>query len=216
MFVKNFWLITKLTLVIVVPFEIFNTLSLPDYARNEQLAMGVFVLDFLCKVLIAPALIYALMKVRETGKAPGINESYRWGVGKLGKLSICAAIAWILQAVGFALCIVPGILVWLSLQIVYPLVVLEKGSALQALQSSHDLTRGHRAFILAANIVVWILILLITVPMEGIGNGFVGEPTLWPIQLATSIFADIFEQLTTVLSLVTYLAIRGLWSQGSQ
>ena len=80
LFIKNFWLITKLTLVIVIPFEIFKTLSLRDYVHDEQLALGVLVLDYMCKVLIAPALIYALMRVRETGKAPGINKSYRWSV----------------------------------------------------------------------------------------------------------------------------------------
>jgi len=217
LFIKNFWLITKLTLVIVVPFEIFKTLSFSSYTHDEQLGMGIFVLDYMCKVLIAPALIYALMKVRETGKAPGINESYRWGVGKLGKLSICAAIAWILQALGFALCIVPGIFAWLALQIVYPIAVLEKGSALEALQKSHDLTTGHRGYIFVANVVIWILILLVTVPIEGIGTGLLlDKPTLWPIQVGTAIFADIIEQWTTVLSLVTYLAIRGLWSEGSQ
>ena len=217
LFIKNFWLITKLTLVIVFPFEIFKTLSLAEYTPDEPLTVGVFLLDAMCKVLIAPALIYALMKVRETGKAPGINESYRWGLGKVGKLSICAAIAWILQALGFALCIVPGILVWLSLQIVYPLAVLEKGSALEALQGSHDLTRGHRSYLFVANLLIGTLIVVISLIAEGIGNGLLfGQPFWWPIQVGTAVFADIIEQSTTVLSLVTYLAIRGLWREGSQ
>jgi hypothetical protein len=39
---------------------------------------------------------------------------------------------------------------------------------------------------------------------------------LWPLQVAAAILSDIFEQSMTVLSLVTYLSIRALWSQSTQ
>jgi len=36
------------------------------------------------------------------------------------------------------------------------------------------------------------------------------------LQVAAAILSDIFEQSMTVLSLVTYLSIRALWSQSTQ
>ena len=101
LFTKNFWLITKIVFVIVAPFELFKVMSIGDVADDWQLTFGVFLLELMCKVLIAPALIYALMKVMQTGVAPGVNESYRWGFSKLGKLGVCAVISWLLQAVGY-------------------------------------------------------------------------------------------------------------------
>jgi hypothetical protein len=79
LFFGNLWLITKIVIVIVAPFEVFRILNLENFPDSWQLTVGVILLDHVCKVLIAPALIYALMKVMQTGVAPGINESYRWG-----------------------------------------------------------------------------------------------------------------------------------------
>ena len=213
LFFQNFWLITKIVIVIVAPFEVFRILNLEDLGGNWQLTAGIFLLDQLCRVLIAPALIYALMQVMRTGVAPGVNESYRWGLSKLGKLIICAAISAILQALGFALCIIPGIVIYLSLIVAYPIVILENGSPTGALELSRDLTKGHRWNILGASILLG---LIMAVP-EGVAGFFATAGDFpWPLQVAAAILSDIFEQSMTILSLVTYLSIRALWSQSTQ
>jgi len=43
-----------------------------------------------------------------------------------------------------------------------------------------------------------------------------GAGVLWPLHVAAAVLSDIIEQSTTVLSLVTYLSIRALWSQSTQ
>jgi len=42
------------------------------------------------------------------------------------------------------------------------------------------------------------------------------DPAFWPLYAAGGIVAAIIQQSTLVLSLVTYLSIRALWSQSSQ
>jgi len=214
---QNFWLITKIVVVIIAPFEILRTLKLEDLPNNGQLTVGLFLLDALCRVLIAPALIYALMQVMQTGIAPSVNESYRWGLSKLGKLIICAVLASVLQTLGFALCIIPGILVYLSLVLAYPIVILENGSATGALDSSHQATKGHRWEILGASIVLWLFVALFSLP-EMVTEEFLtsGIRGLWLLHVAAAILSDIIEQSLTVLSLVIYLSIRALWSQSTQ
>jgi len=208
LFFGNFWLITKIVIVIVAPFEVFRILNLENFPGNWQLTVSVFLLDQLCRVLIAPALIYAVMQVMRTGIAPGVNESYRWGFTKLGKLIICAALSSILQALGFALCIIPGIVIYLSLIVAYPIAILENGSPTGALDLSRDLTKGHRWDILGASIVLG---LIMAVP-EGVAGFFATTSDFpWPLQVAAAILSDIFEQSVTILSLVTYLSIRALW-----
>jgi len=213
LFFQNFWLITKIVIVIVVPFEVFRILNLENLPDNWQLTVGVLLLDHVCKVLIAPALIYALMKVMQTGVTPSVNESYRWGFSKLGKLIICAALSVTLQALGFALCIIPGIVVYLSLIVAYPIVILENGSATGALELSRDLTKGHRWNILGASILLGLVVGVPVVVAEILVFATGG---LWPLHFAAAILSDIFEQSLTVLSLVTYLSIRALWSQSTQ
>ena len=217
LFTKNFWLITKICVVIAAPFEIFRALSFADIEGDPQLAGGIYFLDLLCTIVIAPALTYALMQVMQTGVAPGVNESYRWGFSKLPKLSVCAIISWILIGLGTLACFIPGIIIALSLSLVFPIAILEKGSPLEVLQSSHELTKGHRWKILGATIVLFILMLTLGLPLEYGGEYLAARnPDLWPVQAAGAIFGSIMHQSTMVLSLVTYLSIRALWSQSTQ
>ena len=157
------------------------------------------------------------MQVMQTGVAPGVNESYRWGFSKLPKLGVCAVIAWILMGLGSLACIIPGIIIALSLSLVFPIAILEKGSPLEVLQSSHELTKGHRWKILGASIVVFILMATLGLPLEWGGEYLAArDPAFWPLQAAGAIFGSIMYQSTLVLSLVTYLSIRALWSQSTQ
>ena len=217
LFTNNLWLITKITVVIAAPFEIFRALSVVDIEYDAQLAAGIYLLDLLCTIVIAPALTYVLMQVMQTGVAPGVNESYRWGFSKLPRLGACAVVAWVLIGLGALACIIPGIIIALSLSLVFPIAILEKGSPLEVLQSSYELTKGHRWKIMGATIVILLLSATASLPLEYAGEYVATvDPSLWPLHAAATIVGAIMHQLTMVLSLVTYLSIRALWSQSTQ
>ena len=205
---KNAWLITKLTVVIVTPFEIFKALSVRELASNWQMNVGTLALQAFCNVLIAPALIYALMKVMQTGIAPGINESYRWGLNKLAKLSICAVMALALELIGLAFCVIPGIFLFLAFELVYPMAVLEEGSPTEILNRSYTQTKGFRWNILGATFVMTLILSLASAPATIAASLFyVNGVSFWPLQALAAIIADIVSQGSTVLSLVIYLSI---------
>ena len=208
LFTNNIWLITKLTVVIVAPLEILKVWSAPQLEHDWQLQVGTHLLQLLSNVLIAPALIYALMNVIETGVAPGVNECYRWGAGKLPKLIVCAIMAKVLETLGLLLCIVPGIIIAVSLSLVYPIAVLESSSPMNVLSESKYRTKGHRMNIFGAAIVVFGLVGLINAVINGLAGLFAQvqfAPLILPI---AAIIADILSQAPTVLSLVLYLGIR--------
>jgi len=202
-FTKNFWLITRIVVVIVTPMQIFRALNVPEATDDWELMMWSWLMGAAAEVLIAPALIYALMKVLETGETPGVQESYRWGMNKLVKLSICALVASVLTGLGYALCIIPGIIAALSFVLVYPIAVLERGSVSETLAESRDLTRGHRIQILIAWIVLGIIIII---PSVGIGF-LTAAGAFWPLTVVGAIAGDILGQLLTVMSLVMYLSL---------
>jgi len=208
-FSKNFWLVTKLVLVIVTPFEVFKALSFADAdPGNWQLAIGTLGLQLFCSVLIAPALIYALMKVMQTGIAPGINESYRWGVSKLIRLLVCTVMVAVLVSIGFVLLVIPGIFLYLSFELVYPIAVLEGGSPTEILKRSYTMTKGHRWNILGATFVMSMLVAVASAPVSilSVWLTFSGM-NYWPLQALGAIVSDILTQGTTILSLVIYLGI---------
>ena len=209
LFWNNLWLITKIVFVIVAPFEIFKTLSLRNVQANDwQLMAGTVVLQILCVILIAPALLYALTKVIETGAAPGINESYRWALTRLPKLLLAAFLGWLAVAAGTLLCIIPGIIIGVALQVLYPVAVFEKGSAIDALKRSWELTKGYRWNIFLAGLVVGIVTALASLPGTGVTFLLaINEVHFWPLEALVAIYSDILSDSSTVLSLVIYLGI---------
>ncbi len=213
LFIKHLWLITRIVFVVVAPIEIFKVMSLAQTQQDWEPTSTMWLLDATYNVLIAPALIYALMKIRETGVAPGVNESFRWGLTKIGRLAVCVVLSWVLQALGYMLCIIPGIIVSLSLALVYPVAILEKGSPSDVLKRSNELTRGHRWEILAMELVLGLLGLqVIGFLFFLIGN--ISEAPPVEVFAVPMIIKDIAMQAFTVLSLVMYLTLIRTPTQG--
>lgn len=215
LFFKNLWLITKIVFVIMAPFEVFKTLSLGNTQPDWQLVVGIVALQLLSNALIVPALFYSLVQVMETGDAPSVSEAYRWGLSKIAKLSLSAVMSWILIALGTLLCIVPGIILGLAFHVVYPVAVFEKGSPVDVLKRSYELTEGYRLNIFLAGIVMAIVVFVCTIPVSGVVTalGVSGINSL-PLAIAATIYTDIVAEIQTVFSLVVYLSILRTLEQG--
>ena len=207
-FKDNVWLITKIVLVVFAPLEIFKALSFGNQATSWQTAAGTFLLDLFCKALIAPSLIFALVTVMRTGVAPSLSESYRWGLSRLGKLIPAASMAWVLQVLGFICLIIPGIILGLAFQLIYPMAALENRGPVEILKRSYHLTKGHRWNIFWAAFVVGLLAAVVTIPTGIVSAILVSSgANYWPLRAAVSMVVDIANQSMTVLSLVIYLSI---------
>jgi len=203
LFGSNFWLITKIVVVTVTPFEIFREFNLAEIRDQWELMAWSLLLSGVCKVLVVPALIYALMRVLLTGKEAGIHESYRWGLTKLGKLAICAVIIAVLQVLGYALLIIPGIIVSLVFILVYPIAVLEKGSVTEVFARSIELTRGRRLQLFGA----WSVMAVLLIIASAIGSFIIEVSSFWLLKAIVAIVGDILDHTATVLSLVLYLSL---------
>jgi len=208
LFFKNLWMITKIVFVIVAPFEVFKVLSLRGIEGDPQLIVGITALQLLCNALIVPALFYSLVQVMETGIAPSTNEAYRWGLSKIPKLSLSAVLSWILIVLGTLLCIIPGIFLGLAFHVVYPVAVFERGSVVDVLKRSYELTEGRRWNILLAGFVIGIVGGLASLPAQGVVAALaVNRMDSVPLLIAASIYTDIVTEITTIFSLVVYLSI---------
>jgi uncharacterized membrane protein len=208
MFTGNIWLITKLVFALFAPFEIFKVLSIDSAQKSWQAAVVLGLLGLLCQALIAPSVIYALVTLRHTGVAPGLNESYRWGLSRLGKLCVCAVMTYVLTLLGFVLLIIPGIIVSCALELVYPIATLEDLGPVEVLKRSWNLTKGYRWNIFLAGLVLALLGWVVSLPVSGIIAMLAFSKTrVWPVEAAVALVTDIIRVSMTVLSLVIYLSI---------
>jgi len=203
LFTRHLWLITKIVFVIVAPFEILKATTFANAAGDPQTRPLTLVLAAICNILIAPALIYALMKVLQIGTPPSVQESYRWGATKLVRFGVCAALAYFIQAVGYMLCIIPGIILGLRYAVVYPVAILENRTITRTFGRSDHLTQGSRLELFGTWIVIGLLMLTVVVPMSFV----VASSNSWLLKVSGNVVIDIVEQVTTVLSLVIYLSL---------
>jgi uncharacterized membrane protein len=201
-------LITKIIFVIFAPFELFKALSFNAKPEDWQTLLGLSLMGLFCKALVAPSLIYALVTVMRTGVAPSLTDSYRWGLSRLGKLIICVAMAWTLQALGFLLLIVPGIILALAFELVYPMAALENRSPVEILKRSYNLTQGYRWRILGAGIIFGLLIAVVGIPITALAGALAfGRVEIWLLSVPIALITDVINEATTVLSLVIYFSI---------
>jgi hypothetical protein len=208
LFKNNLWLITKIVVVVFAPYEILRAWESNSGREGWQSVIGLLLLDITCRALVAPALIFALMTVMKTGQAPTVSEAYRWTLGRLGRFMICVLLAWVLTLLGFMALIVPGIILSLAFEVVYPMAALEDGSPRKILERSYNLTQGYRTRIFLATLVIGLLCSVITMPAGVLMEMLVmSGADVWPLTIPVALIADVAYQLTTVLSLVIYLSL---------
>lgn len=203
LFTKHLWLITKIVLVIAAPLEILKATSFANTDGDLQVRTVTTLLGAAANVLIAPALLYALMKVTQTGKSATVQESFSWSLSKIIHFAACALIAYLIQGLGYLLFIIPGIIIGLRFAVVYPVAILENQSIREVFDRSDDLTRGSRWEILGAQIVLLILTTIVT-----FGLGFlIGGVNFAPLTVIAGVVIDIVEQLPFVMAFVIYLSL---------
>jgi hypothetical protein len=203
LFTKYLWLITKIVFVIATPLEIFKATSFANAPYDPQLRVVTLLLGAACNVVIAPALIYALMKDIQTGNTPSLKESFSWGLSKIPHFAVCAAAAYFVQWVGYLLCVIPGIIIGLKYAVVYPVAILEDQSIREVFDRSNNLTRGSRLQIFAAQLLIAVLWVGATFLL----SLFMGSMNSAPLSVVASVIIDIVEQLPTVLAFVIYLSL---------
>lgn len=95
--------------------------------------------------IVAYSTIHAL-----NGQRISLQESARQAFSAIGAILVAGILYNLASGFGLLLCIVPGIIVMVACYVVIPAVVVEKLNGQEALQRSVDLTRGSRAQIFGA------------------------------------------------------------------
>jgi MFS family permease len=80
----------------------------------------------------------------EAGEQPNVSTALRAAGRQLGWVILASFLRGLLIMLGWIILIVPGIMVWLAFCLTLPACVAEKRNAIEAMNRSRDLTRGHR------------------------------------------------------------------------
>jgi hypothetical protein len=137
-----------LAAIVVIPFEVIvlavthkGPLAQGQIAfLPRQLLFGID--SFLVAPLISALHVHAVREVGDDGK-PSVASTLRRSLPTLPTVAIAAGVSWVAITIG-SLVIVPGLILTAMWAVVAQAATLERGSWLDALRRSAELTRGYR------------------------------------------------------------------------
>jgi Membrane domain of glycerophosphoryl diester phosphodiesterase len=154
----------------------------PDAARIGVGAVGavflvviiVMVFIFIVAVILASLGTYAAVWDIQVGRTTGIKRAYGVAWSHVGAAILAGILAGLAMIAGFVLLIIPGIIVYLALSLIYPVIIAEDSGGAESLGRSWELTKGYRWKIFVAVLVSFAVSTAITygiqIPMAVIGS----------------------------------------------
>ena len=109
-FTENFLLISKLVIVVVAPIGLLQYAAASKNHMNIGAVVTAGLLSLFASTIVAPALIYAIATVIQTGSAPTLNECYAVGLRRIFNVLLVALVTGLLIFGGLILLVIPGII----------------------------------------------------------------------------------------------------------
>jgi hypothetical protein len=137
-------------------------IGLTEMASVFLIVIIVLVLIFILGIILGSIGTYAAVWDIQIGRPTGIRRAYKVAWSHLGAAILAAILSGLAVIAGFFLLIIPGILVWLALSLVFPVIIAEDSGGAESLGRSWELTKGYRWKIFVAALIAGIVSLAIT------------------------------------------------------
>ena len=142
---------------------------------------------FVVAIILASLGTYVAVWDIQLGRRPGVKRAYKIAWTHAGAAILAGILAGLSIIAGFFLLIIPGIIAYLALSLIYPIIIAEDSGGAQSLSRSWELTKGYRWKIFVAGLVSFAVSAAITygiqIPMLVIST-MVYKPGTAPIWFA--------------------------------
>lgn len=116
-------------------------------------ALLASLLKQLLTLVLTGALAYGVIN-QLRGRPSSVGETVQVGLGSLGRVFLVSLLVGLMAAVGFVLCIVPGVIVVCMNWVAVPVAVVENPGVRASLDRSQQLTAGTRVGVFAVILVI--------------------------------------------------------------
>jgi hypothetical protein len=221
---SNLLLFCGLAIVLAgIPQLVLQLWQLTRFGMDADLSSGVYIFtgsfwtvfgsNFLVATVTSAILQAALTRATVqylSGETPQFGHCLMVGLRLLLPMVAMGLLAGIGLFVGFALLIVPGIVLWTVWAVITPAYVQEKIGIFEAFGRSATLTSGSRWQILAIAVIVFVLLWVVGIPfsfltaaMTGFGN---------PVLLAaiTAVLGALRGMVVVAVTASVYVELRQL------
>jgi hypothetical protein len=169
--------------------------------------VGGTILVGLVLVMIALVLQGAITRAAAgsvVGMQIDVDESYRYGLARIGSILLIGLLTGLAVGIGFFLFIIPGIIFFVRFAVGIPALVVEDRRGTPAMRRSWELTGGHfwhvAGTVLLAGIITSIVSGILTAPFGSSG---------WFLRaIAASIAQIVTAPFTALVGVLVYLDLR--------
>jgi hypothetical protein len=131
------------------------------------------------------------------GDPVDVQASYRWALRRFLSVLLVSIMVAVLVTIGFALLVIPGIIVLVLLAVSIPAVVVENANGTQALARSWNLTKGHFWHVFGVGLVALLIVGVVTGILSSLGDSHLAARLV--LQIVGQILVGPFSALVTVL-----------------
>ncbi|MCU1493382.1 MAG: hypothetical protein JWO62_1146 [Acidimicrobiaceae bacterium] len=145
------------------------------------------------------------------GAKPDWRASCRAAVSRRGAVVGSGLAVAALAGLGLALFVIPGIVLWLTLYVTMPVVVMEGAGVRSALRRSASLVAGRRLTILGAFLLVEVVVLACSLPLGAVAGALFSHSHSAAVvaeQVAAYAVEVLLTPLQVALVLIIYLDLR--------
>lgn len=119
--------------------------------------LGATLLIGLIAGAIATGASVRILADQYLGTSTTWRDSLRYAFGRLGSIVWVALLVGLLQLIGLALCVIPGVYLWAAFAVAMPVLLIEHAKGSRALSRSRLLVSGRWWPTFGALLVVWLL-----------------------------------------------------------
>jgi hypothetical protein len=207
LYLSNFTWIAALTLAVFLPGKLLLQFicEVTDVPPGGMLSYALLeISDLVLSALVVPALVYGLISVMRTGRAPAMAECLRWGRRQYAKTLWNKIKVEITIMLWGALLVIPGIIATIRLVFTDIVVAVEADLETDPMARSRELTRGRRWRVFLVLAPMMLLDLAATFLILDRIPGATDSRLLFAAADAT---LNVLAQLTTVAALLMYLGL---------
>lgn len=180
-FLKSFWFISKVVLVVYLPASLLKEIALKSDNTTNSEQFDNFI-NLVFDALITPAVIFGIAQLLKKKTFPSTFDAYRFGWKKWGLVWAREFKGCLLTVLRLVMLVVPGILAGIAYALIPYAVCFESNTQKSSLRRSRELSIGRRWLILSSGCLIGLPIFL-----------FASIPELWADLSSPSLLFNIFS-----------------------
>jgi hypothetical protein len=169
------------------------------------LVLLALVIDLIAGTLFTGMVVELVADIQDGRRDAGATQLLRAVTPVLGELILVGIVAGVLEAIGFVLIIVPGLILITMWSVVAPVVVVERPGGLRALGRSRELVRVHGWQVFGVIVVLVIGVVIGSALIDGAGAA-AGTAVGLVVRVIVGVLA---APISALAAAVLYFELRG-------